>query len=230
VAIATTGEGIRFYSHPEVAGDIVTGGATVRANLYLTIPGTALKTVDTGMTVPKDPSGVVSTTGLHALVEVCADDQAILAAAVATLEAMPSDATEGLKVGVGSGFTIDITGEGVGVVDMAQLKVSHGATLTLKGNPTDVLMIRVNDGRLKIGYGANVVLDGLLPENVLIYSDGPRCRVAPGVVGSGTIFCPEAGRFIIGAGVNWSGTFLGASREMRVRSNADLTHVPFTGF
>jgi cysteine-rich repeat protein len=230
VALAPTGEGIRVYGPPEVAGDIVTGGATVRSNLYLTIPGTALKIVDTGMTEVKTPAGVVDTTGNHALVDVCGDDQAILQSAMATLDLMPSTGSEPLKIGVGSGYTIDVTGDGIAVVDMGQLKVGHGATLTLKGNADDVVMLRVNAGRLKIGYGGRVTLDGLLPENVLIYADGSRCRVSPGVVGAGTIFCPGAGRFIIGAGVQWSGTFLGAAREVRVRSNAALTHVPFTGF
>jgi cysteine-rich repeat protein len=230
VAIAATGEGIRFYGPPEVAGDIVTGGATVRASLYLYIPGTTVKSVDTGMTVAKVPSGVVDTTGSHELVDVCADDQAILAAARTTLDNMASDRSEGLKVTVGSSFPIDVTGEGIVVIDMAQLKVSHGANLTLKGNADDVVMLRVNEGRMKFGYGASLTLDGLVPENVLIYADGSRCRVSPGVVGAGTIFCPDANRFIIGSGVDWSGTFLGAAREVRVRKNAALTHVPFTGF
>jgi cysteine-rich repeat protein len=235
VAISTTGEGIRFYGPPVVDGDIVTGGSTVRSNLYLTIPGTALKTVDTAMTVAKLPSGVVDTTGNHALVDVCGDDQAILASAAAILDLMGDPDMEegtpnGLKIGVGSSHTIDVTGDGVAVVDMNGLKISHGATLTLKGNADDVVMLRINDGRLKIGYGARVMLDGLVPGNVLIYADGSRCRVSPGVIGAGTIYCSDAGRFIIGAGVNWSGTFLGSSREVRVRSNAALTHVPFTGF
>jgi cysteine-rich repeat protein len=230
VALATTLEGIRFYGSPEVDGDIVTGLATVGASLYLYIPGTTSKSVDTGMTVPKAPSGVIDTTGTHELVDVCADDQAILAAARTTLDNMASDGSEGLKVPVGSAFTIDVTGDGVAVIDLDQLKVSHGANLTLKGNADDVLMLRVNEGRMKFGFGASVTLDGLVPENVLIYADGSRCRVSPGVVGAGTIFCPEAGRFIVGAGVNWSGTFLGALREVRVRKNAALTHVPFTGF
>ena len=44
------------------------------------------------------------------------------------------------------------------------------------------------------------------------------------------MFCPSAGKFIIGAGVTWSGTFLGGTNQIKVRSEADLTHVPFTGF
>jgi cysteine-rich repeat protein len=230
VAIAASGEGVRFYGPPAVHGDIVTGGASVRSNLYLTIPGTEVKMVDTGMTQAKTPAGVVDTTGNHALVDVCDEDQTILQDAIATLDLMASTGSEFLKIGVGSSFTIDVTGDGLAVIDMNQLRVGHGATLTLRGNADDVVMLRVNQGRMKIGYGGRVTLDGLVPENVLIYADGSRCRVSPGVVGAGTIFCPAANRFIIGAGVDWQGTFLGAARELRVRSNATLTHVPFTGF
>ena len=35
---------------------------------------------------------------------------------------------------------------------------------------------------------------------------------------------------IVGAGVNWAGSFLGGAREVQVRSIAELTHVAFTGF
>jgi cysteine-rich repeat protein len=233
VAILPTGEAVRFYGPPEVAGDIVTGGGTIRSNLYLTIPGTNLKFVDTGVSMDKlPPPSKIDTTGNHVLVDVCSDDQTIIQNARTTLNGMgnPDIEEQGLKVGVGSSKTIDVTGLGVSVVDMPALKVSHGASLTLKGNPTDVVVLRVGAGRLKFGYGANLVLDGLVPENVLIYAASPRCRLSPGVAGSGTVYCPDAGRFIIGAGVDWSGTFLGSTREVRVRKNAALTHIPFTGF
>ncbi len=234
VVTATTGEGVRFYGPPEVAGDIATGGASVGSNLYLTVPGTSLKTVASGTTVAKTPFGIVDTTGAHELVSVCADDKIALGLAKTTLDTKASTATaggpNGLKVPHGAAASIDVTGDGVAVVDLQGLKVGHGATLTLRGNATDVLMIRIAGGRLKIGYGAKVMLDGLVPQNVLFYADGSRCRVSPGVTGAGTIYCPEAGRFVIGVGTEWSGTFLGAARELQVRLGADLTHVPFTGF
>jgi cysteine-rich repeat protein len=234
VSTAPTGEGIRFYGPPEVDGDIVTGGASVRANLYLTIPGTAVKTIDGGMTVAKDPLGMVDTTGSHALVSVCSADQAILAAAVTTLDGMASNLPDegganGLKVPAGGSHPIDVTGKGIAVVDMAALKLGHGATLTLKGGPTDVVMLVVN-GRLKLGYHSAVVLDGLVPANVLFYGKGARCRLSPSVTGSGTVFCPEAGRYVIGVGSMWTGTFLGGAKEVQVRLGAHLTHAAFTGF
>jgi hypothetical protein len=137
--------------------------------------------------------------------------------------------TNGLKVPVGQTATIDITGQGVAVIDTNGLRLGKGTTLTLRGTASDVLLLRV-DGTLKLGYGSQLVLDGLVASNVAIYGTGPRCRLSPGVVGMGTVFCPDAGRFVVGAGVNWSGTFLGGAREVQVRSNAALTHVAFTGF
>ncbi len=234
VAIESSGEAIRFYGPPEVDGDIATGGGSVAANLYLVVPGTQVKQVPGGMMAPKMPSGVVDTTGGHALVDVCLDDKALLPLAATALDGMlatPSlSVPNPLKVPVGASATIDVTGKGVAVVDLAYLKVSHGATLNLKGNASDVLMVRVTDGRLKFGYGARVALDGLVPQNVLFYSQWLQCRISPGVVGAGTVFCPGANRFKIGVGTNWTGTFLGGAREVQVRLGALLTHAPFTGF
>jgi cysteine-rich repeat protein len=231
---ATTGEGVSFYGPPEVGVDIATGGSSVGASLYITIPGTDVKNIATGQTVAKVPAGEVNTTGTHALVEVCNDDQAALDAAIPVLDAMGDPDVEeggnnGLKVPVGSTDSIDITGQGLAVIDTRGLKLGKGTTLTLRGSATDVLLLRV-DGILKLGYGSQLVLDGLVASNVAIYGTGPRCRLSPGAVGAGTVFCPEAGRFVVGAGVNWSGTFLGGVREVQVRSNAELTHVAFTGF
>lgn len=237
VAIATTGEGIRFYGPPEVAGDIVTGGASVEANLYLTIPGTSVKTLAGGTTLAKTPDGTtVDTMGTHELVSLCAGDKIALGLAKPLLDDKIATETaggpKGLKIQHGASFPIDVTGDGVAVVEMQSLKVGHGATLVLQGNPTDVLMLKIG-GRMKLGYGARVVLEGLVPQNVLIYANGTPgspCRVSPGVVGAGTIYCPNARRFVMGVGTNWSGTFLGASTEVQVRLGAELTHVPFTGF
>ncbi|MFN2424883.1 MAG: hypothetical protein ABR587_00400 [Candidatus Binatia bacterium] len=235
-ADAADGEGIRFYGPPEVAGDIVTGGASVGANLYVVVPGTQQKTVAALTTVMKVPSGVVDTTGDHPLVDVCADDKAELTSAATTLDGMnpPTQAlgtASGFKVPAGASRTIEVLDPSGGeIVEMSSLKVAHGATLTLKGDPGDFMMIRVTSGRMTIGYGAKVTLDGLLPENVLFYSQGSRCRLSPGVVGGGTVFCPKAAKFVVGVGTTWSGTFLGGMREIQVRLGAKLTHVPFIGF
>jgi cysteine-rich repeat protein len=229
---ATTGEGAYFYGPPEVGLDIATGESSVGASLYITIPGTDVKNIASGQTVTKVPAGEVNTTGTHPLVAVCNDDQAALDAAIPVLDAMGDPDFEepnGLKVPVGASATIDVTGQGLAVIDTKGLKLGKGTTLTLRGSASDVVLLRV-DGIVKLGYGSQLVLDGLVASNVAIYGTGPRCRLSPGAVGAGTVFCPEAGRFVVGAGVNWSGTFLGGVREVQVRSNAELTHVAFTGF
>ncbi len=234
VATATTGEGAYFYGPSDVAGDIVTGGSTIGTSLYEEIPGTLLKDIATGQTVAKDPSGAIDTTGAHDLVDVCNDDQAALTAAIPVLAAMgdPDDeipGPNGLKIVIGASDTIDVTGQGLAVIDVNGLNVRKDATLTIRGSATDVLLLRV-DGPLRFGYGSQLILDTIPASSVVIYGMGSRCRFAPGVVGMGTVFCPSAGRFVVGAGVNWSGTFLGGLREVQVRSNAELTHVAFTGF
>jgi cysteine-rich repeat protein len=236
-AAASPGDAIFFYGPPEVAGDIVTGGDSVASNLYITIPGTSQKTVAAGTTLAKVPAGIVDATGSHPLVDVCKDDQAALALAAPILDAMPRTqpllgTNAGLKVPSGASARIKVTGFGVSVLQTAALKVAHGATLTLEGNATDVVMLRISAGRLTFGYGSQLILDGLLPQNVLLYSQNTRCRLSPGVVGAGTMFCPKANKYVVGVGTAWTGTFLGGagSKTVQVRLGAQLTHAPFTGF
>jgi cysteine-rich repeat protein len=233
VVTANAGTGIKFGKAAEVAGDIVTDGAAVSSSLYGTVPGTVVKTVAGATTMAKTPSGSVDTSGSHLLVDVCNDDQAALAIAATTLNAKPNTvpALPTIKVPVGAQQIIDGTGDGVTVVETPSLRVAHHGKLSLVGGPTDVIMIRVLSGRLSLGYGAKVLLSGgLKPENVLFYSKWKVCRLAPGVTGFGTVFCPDAGKYVIGSGVEWQGTFLGGSKEIRAKKRSDLTHVPFLGF
>lgn len=232
VAAASIGQGMRFDASADIAGDIVTGGSSLGVSLYAKVPGTTLDSLASGLTAPKTPSGTADTTGGHSLVPICWDDQDSLHDAANTLTAKTQTADKGLyRLKQNSSDTIDITATpGVSVIDFATLRVGHNSTLTLKGNPTDVLMLRVNSGRLNISTGAHIVLDGLQPQNVLFYVKAPTCRLSTRVVGAGTLFCPMATKFRIGVGTKWSGSFLGGTREIRARYRAELTHIPFTGF
>jgi len=237
VVTADVGEGARFDALAEVGGDIVTGGASLTASTYAFIPGTLLTNIAGGApAVDKLPSGQADTTGTNPLFDECLDDQAKLTLAKPILDAMtviPAHHRDlaNFKVPVGGSQTLDITGHDLEIIDMSSFRIARKATLTLKGLPTDVLLIRVEDGRFSLGFGTKVVLDGLKPENVLFYSKASRaCRFSKRAMGAGTVFCPDASKIIVGVGSQWTGTFLGGKREVRVRFYADLTHKAFTGF
>ena len=232
VVTASAGTGIRFGRMAEVDGNIVTDGAAVTSTLYGKVPGTQVKTVAGGTTMAKMPSGTVDTTGTHPLANTCFVDKGELVDAVPILDAMPTTMPLGpIKVKAHSGFPIDVTGDGIAVVETALLKVGHGGSLTITGGPTDVVMIRILTGRLFFGYGATLNLTGgIKEENVLFYSKWRICRLAPGASGGGTVFCPNAPKYVVGSGVDWAGTFLGGTEQVRVRKRALLTHVPFLGF
>src|SRR5205085_3325546 len=164
-------------------------------------------------------------------------DQALLTPAGNTLNDLPvtlplvNPANHAIKVKVGASFAVDVTGDGIVIVETPSLKLSHKSSMTITGGPTDVVMFRILSGRMIFGYGAAVnLVGGMKPENVLFYSKWHICRLAPGVTGGGTVVCPDANKFIIGSGVDWSGTFLGGSREIRTRNGSNLTHVLFVGF
>jgi cysteine-rich repeat protein len=233
VVSSSTGEGIRFDASADVQGDIVTGGSSLGTNLYADIPGTGLSTIAGGSpAVPKVPAGTFAdTSGSHELVQVCLDDQQAILDSRAALDLKPATGNKGyFRARISSSETIDVTGTGLAVIDFANFRLGRRSTLTLKGNPGDVLMLRVIAGRMNISTGAKVVLDGLQPENVLFYVKAPACRIGHSVAGAGTVFCANAGKFRIGVGTKWTGSFLGGTREIRARFRADLTHAPFTGF
>lgn len=231
VVVSSTSDGIRFDASADVQGDIVTGGSSLVTSLYAKLPGTELFSLESGMTALKLPSGMLDTTGAHELVQVCRDDQLAIHAAVSALDTKVQTENRGYyRLKIGSSDTFDVAGDGLAVLDFANFRIGRRSTLTLKGNPDDVLMLRVKAGRVSISTGAQIVLDGLKPENVLFYAKTPACRLGHSVEGAGTMFCPQAGKFRIGVGTKWTGTFLGGTREIRARFRAELTHAPFTGF
>src|SRR6185369_6530699 len=143
IVTASTGAGITFDAPAEILGDIATGGASLGTTVYGQIPGTNLQSIPGGQIVPKLPSGVIDTTGTHALVQVCSDDQDKIDAARAILDAKPSsDDLHAYRIKSGKSDTIDVTGDGVSVIDMSSMRIGRRATLTLAGGPTDVVMLR----------------------------------------------------------------------------------------
>lgn len=232
VVTSDMGEGIRFDASAKIDGDIVTGGSSLGVNLYAKIPGTTLESLIGGMTAAKTPAGMADTTGSHPLVAVCDDDQDSLHDAANALDLKVKTDDKGLyRLKQNSSDTFDISSAAnPSIIDFSTFRLGHNSTLTLKGDPGDVLMLRVKTGRVNISTGAHIVLDGLKPENVLFYVKADTCRLSTRVEGAGTLFCPMAKKFRIGVGTKWAGSFLGGTREIRARYRAELTHVPFTGF
>jgi len=241
VVTAGVGQGvkgfaIKFSVGADVLGDIATGGAGVRVGQVGNIPGTELKQILFGQIVEKldaDLQGTgtyIDTTSEHPLVDVCDDDQDKLANAVPLIDALPADVS-GTKYRVKPGglATIDATGMGTGVFSYTSVKISGRAQIRLVGGPMDVLIIR-SAGDIKIGKGANISLSGgIVPENVLFYGKGRRCKTGRQVIGAGTWFCPAARKFQIGTGAEWTGTWLGGVKDVRIRRRAQLSYAPFSG-
>jgi len=234
VTTAGTGVGTSFDAGAEVGEDIATGGASVAAGVDAMVPGTLVATVAGGSMLSKAPVGsVVDATGNSALVEACARDQAELVTAAAVLDAMPADRDLGsFKVPADQAREIDVTGRGLEVIDMADLRMGRRSTLTLKGGADDVVVIRVQpEGRLSLTLRARLVLDGLSEEHVLIYSQSANsCKIGRRVRGAGTVLCPDAETLSLGLGSTWRGSLLGARSGVVVRSRANLTSAAFTGF
>ena len=233
VVSATNADGILFEAVSAVDVDIVTGGAALNTLTYATIPGTSLKTLAGGSTAAKSPMGTADTTGSHSLRSVCDNDHSSLAAAVPVLNGEVATQDRGdLDLAPGEELTIDVMGAGLSVIDFSDFRMGTESTLTLSASNNDVVMLRVTDGRLLMGNAATIALTGgLTPDHVLIYVEpASTCKLGKNVHGSGTLFCPLAHRLQVGVGADWTGTFLGASKELRLREGAGLTHVPFTGF
>ena len=218
----------------------MTGEGRIKCGKPGTCPGASLNAVLTGQVIEKVddadmPTGTFyDTTGMHELLGICVTDQDRLNDAVAVLDALPADADLAkVKVSRGAGLTVDATGQGLYVADVSSMRVAVRATLTLQGGASDVIVIRnvIAGARgIKFGHGAKVVLTGgLLPEHVLYYSRGKRCRVGGGAEGFGTFFCPDAKKIGVGGLAKWTGTFLGSRKDIRAGRGAKLTHKEFSG-
>ena len=256
VATEAADTAIRFDVGSTVDGDIVTGGGALTSGTYelAFVPNTdEEKTVAGGVTQAStvDAADTIDTTGGHPLVSVCDDDQDKLDTAVPTLDGLAADQTVNgtLKIrgGLSTNETLDITGQGVYVLDVTgNLKIGRRATWNLIGGANDVLIVRV-DGRLLFGFGADVgppVVDAgtgevtgeqpgsLLPENVLFYVRGNQCKVGAGAVGYGSFFCPDARRVQASIGSAWLGSWLGGDRgrrSIRFRTDSRMVAHEFTG-
>ncbi len=237
-ATAAAGTGILFRTEAQVDGDIATGGADVTTGSYAFVPGTTETLVAGGQIVARvdelgaETGAFVDTTGTGDLVVLCAADQTKMAAAAAVLDGLTQTEDRGTMVirRRGSG-AIDTTGDPQpAVIDMTKLRVGGRSTLTITAGATDVVVLRAAR-TIRIGFGAEIVLaGGLLPENLLFYGKGTgNCRVGRTVTGSGSFYCPAARRILVGNDSQWEGSFMGATRQMRIRTGATLLHQPFVG-
>ncbi len=250
---SATGTEVQFRDGSILGGDIATGGTGIKTAGLAPVPGTELKTVAGGVRIEKEPPGTyVDTTGTHALIGLCETDQDQLVTAATLFDGLAQTGSLGnYKIKRATSAEIDITGQGLAVIDLEKLTMGGRSTLTLRGLSTDVLILR-SEGNMKISYGSHVILgdgapgDALQPQNVLFYGKGRKCRfgrsvegieenpVAPRegeepIGGGGTFFCPAARKFKIGNGAVWTGSFLGSVRELRLGPNADLQHKEFSG-
>ena len=236
VATAGTGVGMNFRDTVAVETDIITGGASLGSGPATTVPGTELDTVPGGQIIEKNdtmgnPTGTfIDTTGVHPLLTVCDADQDALASSATVLDGLPSTRDLGdFKVRVEEELTLDGFDPGLNVIDMNTLRVRERSTLTLEGEPEDVVIFRVAD-TIRVSDGSSIRLaGGLKPEHVLFYNQGTECFVGVQVDGQGSWFCPNAPELHVSRETIWIGTLLGATEEIFMGHEAKLTWAPFTG-
>jgi DNA-binding beta-propeller fold protein YncE len=210
----TSGEwAIAFGSSTQIAGDVVTGGGSLVGTKQATIGGAV------------DLSGTAT-----ALIE-CSAARYRATSRRAELIALPP--TPGLALGEiqlerGATQRIPRTGQlgaGQSVIDVANLRLSSSSTLTLAGGPaTEAVIVHVR-GRMMLDRGAQIVVDGLPAERLIIVIDGSVMLASQASV-TGSVFA--AGSVSLGSASTVTGAVLGAAIDLAPSATVDLH--PFVGW
>jgi cytoskeletal protein CcmA (bactofilin family) len=207
VAWESSGPAIAFLDASQVRGDVVTGGGTVSRI--------------SGVTV----GGRVDVSGSGAEIAACLAARRKVDAWREQVVALPPSA--GLAVGAarvrgGAPRRIPPTGSlGAGriVVEARKLHLAPSGELTLVGTAsTEAVIVRVR-GRMEIGRGARITLEGLRPEQVVFVVDG-SVILQPAVTVSGSVFA--TGRVMLGKASRVSGAILGNGIILAPDASVDL--------
>ena len=179
VAAAPTGTALKFkgykyygYSYPGVfvAGDIATGGGTIKGQNYVEL------------------GGVIDTTGNHIQIADCANAITDVKNASATLAALPPTQTLGdVFIGNGDTYTINVGTAETEVIEINKLVIkprkyygyAYPSYLEINLDiTTGTAVINVNE-KLAIGQACEIIVNGDI-EDVIINVPGPGSSVRIG--------------------------------------------------
>ncbi|HYC53524.1 MAG TPA: VWA domain-containing protein [Candidatus Binatia bacterium] len=216
-----------------VNGDVATDGAGLTAAPKTTdadIFGTGLAKIPSGMIVPKQPSGVVDTTGNHEDLDRCLAAQVNQVSVKSLLDALPADQTFGkLKTAASSvqNFTATNVG-GITVIDIQKWSIGNFATINLDGGgAASTFVIRV-DKKLDANAGITWnLVNGATAERTVFYVAGGKLEIGLNNTGGGILFTPE-GKTVIKAGSSWTGVAIGG-KGAELGDNVTLTHAHYQG-
>jgi DNA-binding beta-propeller fold protein YncE len=213
VAWASGGWAIAFGPGSQTAGDVVTGGGTLLGINQVTVGGR----VDLG--------------GEATEIAECFAARYRAASRRAGFVAFPP--TPGLALGtieLGPGASRRIPSEGElgtgqSVIDATSLRLDSLSTLTLVGTAaTEAVIVHIR-GRMLLGLGARIAVDGLPAERLIFVTDGSVFLHSQASV-SGSVFA--AGRVHVGRASTITGALLGTAIELAPSATVDLR--PFAGW
>ncbi len=231
VATLDNGVGIQISSHAVVAGNIISGGSSVRGKPRLVrLPGLDTDVVAGGTTAARTdfPAKYYDTLGTNSRVDDCAEAQGDVSAGDSLLAGLPAGTNLGDTV-IPAGGALTLTASnpgGLNVFDFRTLLSARDVTLTLDaaGNPGSVFVLRVQK-KLDMRLRSKIVLaGGALPGKVILYSQA-KCRFGLEVSGVGTVFCPK-GKLILEPRTQWQGALVGGRGRVELRDSGVLVHMP----
>jgi choice-of-anchor A domain-containing protein len=232
IASANASQGLNCSNNPpgttaiclgndsEIAGGCVTGGGAV------SLPSECAHGTDTSAT----------STEVTTLLPQAIADMASLSASLAALS--PTETLPALVLGTRGKATISSSG-GLYVVSVASITTGTNSTLTLRGGPSDIIVINIGGtpdaGSLQLGNGASVVLaGGITPDHVIfnLIGSGTTAQLGNHTVFNGSLLAPQ-GQFTSGDGdtpnpvlINGALLFGGS---IAIGNNTNLTFYPFAG-
>jgi len=236
--VATSAQGPKGLSVKGASANlyqnVVTGGSGIQQRSAAgSLPGVEVAAIAPGQTVSKG-QGVYDTTGTHELVSRCLSDKSEIALLSAFVESLGPSANLGaLKISSEQTTTVNVSSPGaVNVLDLDRLSIGRDATLTLDGggDPSTVVVLRV-DRTVKFANRATLALSGgLTPEHTMIYVRGKRFATSRGeAVGAGAIVSPVA-KVTLGGSTFWTGAVVTGGTRVSLGASAYLWHMPFDGF
>lgn len=221
-AAVVTGQTVPFVGPPAMC----TGGTTPCHNDSECPNG--LK-CETQLTIDDPANPNVDKTGTAPEYIRCQNTIAAVPDTERTIFSLPSTQSLGeIRLRAGQSQTITV-GHGQQVVDLDALRIGQDGGLTIKGFEDTVLVFRIA-GVFRIGTRAHVVLENILPENVLwmVSGAGRFVRIGSHTQGPfpGTLLAAKRPKISIGAFSSIEGALIG--KRIRMGRESTVMHRPFT--
>lgn len=202
IAVKFTGTTFYGYSYPGayIAGDVATGGGTIKGASFA------------------DVEGAIDATGAHPSVPDCAQALSDSVAGSAMLAALtPARKLGDLIISDGSTYDINVGSGEVSVIEIDKLIVKplkvdgypYPSTVSINLDGTNSAIINVTE-KLAIGSGCEILVNGGDVEDVIINvaGTGPSVRIARDAVVTAPILAPQR-KVVAGADSSCANLFAG---------------------